>query len=31
MSHPNAALIIEGRRRLVVRIASGVLIAHVAA
>ena len=31
MSHPNAALTIEGQRRLVVRIAFGVLIAHVAA
>ena len=31
VSHPNAPLTIEGRRRLVVRIASGVPIAHVAA
>lgn len=31
MSHPNAPLTIEGRRRLVVRFASGVPIAHVAA
>lgn len=31
MSHPNAPLTIEGRCRLVVRIASGVPIAHVAA
>ena len=31
MSHPNAPLTIEGRRRLMVRIASGVSIAHVTA
>ena len=31
VSHTNAPLTIEGRRRLVVRIASGVPIAHVAA